>query len=143
MQTRSASDLSPHSGRPARCPRCAAAVRGDVPWCLTCYARFDEAGAAAGTTAAEPSPPAAPESSPPAAPATTPSRPDDEPDPGREDLEAVAARMLAELAATRDRAGWAGRLPRSRAGRAVLVSVLLAGCSGVLLGAMQLVGLAL
>src|SRR4051812_36586444 len=104
---------APEGYRPARCPECAALVRGDVPWCTTCYVRLD------GT--------------PPAGPATAPDAEAEDPrwtepgraepgrvepgrvEPGRAeppdldavdldavDLDAVAARLLAELAATRE-----------------------------------------
>src|SRR5215218_2321150 len=34
---------APQGYRPARCPECAALVRGDVPWCTACYVRLDGA----------------------------------------------------------------------------------------------------
>jgi hypothetical protein len=130
---------APQGYRPARCPECAALVRGDVPWCTACYVRLDGA--------------------PPAEPATAPGaetgeRRRTEPlhadpqdvaavDVAAVDVEAVAARLLAELAATREHPGWAGWVPGTRAGRAAAVAALLAGCSAVLLAAMALVGLAL
>jgi hypothetical protein len=129
---------APEGYRPARCPECAALVRGDVPWCTACYVRLDGA--------------------PPAGPATAPGAGTEDPrraEPGREpgraepagveavDLDAVAARLLAELAATREHPGRARWLPGTRAGRAAAVTALLAGCSAVLLAAMALVGLAL
>jgi hypothetical protein len=150
---------APQGYRPARCPECAALVRGDVPWCTACYVRLDGA--------------------PPAEPATAPGAVSGAPrrteplhadprdveavdveavdvaavdveavdveavDVEAVDVEAVAARLLAELAATREHPGWAGWVPGTRAGRAAAVAALLAGCSAVLLAAMALVGLAL
>lgn len=122
---------APEGYRPARCPECAALVRGDVPWCTACYVRLD--GSPAGVATA---PPTDPGSAPDALPEHLSSA-----DP--EDVDAVAARLLAELAATREQPGWTGWLPGTRAGRTVAVAALLAGCSAVLLAAMTLVGLVL
>jgi hypothetical protein len=134
---------APEGYRPARCPECAALVRGDVPWCTACYVRLDgsPAGVASGLPAgpvrdAATAPPAQPASAPDALPEQLSSA-----DP--EDVDAVAARLLAELAATREQPGWTGWLPGTRAGRTVAVAALLAGCSAVLLAAMTLVGLVL
>jgi hypothetical protein len=106
-------------------------VRGDVPWCSACYARLDPD---------RPSTPV-PRRIPPTRPAPrdvaarwTGASPD---------VEQVADRMLAELAACVDRPGWAERLPTARAGRAVLVAGLVTAVATVVLGAMALVGLAL
>ena len=131
---------APEGYRPARCPECAALVRGDVPWCTACYVRLD------GPPAGEPvtAPPAEPVAAPPAEPGTAPGAQVAHPDSADpEDVDAVAARLLAELAATGEQPGWTGWLPRTRAGRTAAVAALLAGCSAVLLAAMTLVGLVL
>jgi hypothetical protein len=155
-------DQAPENRRPTRCPRCATPVRGDVPWCTACYTRFDAVPDAmpgavpdavpdpvsdASTSAAGRAVPADVSLDLPARtqlrsePATDPST-DPATDPADE-VDAVAARLLAELAASRTQPGWARRLPGSRAGRTALAAALLAGCSVVLLTSMTLLGLAL
>jgi hypothetical protein len=141
--------------RPTHCPRCSTRVRGDVPWCLACYARLHDGNLSVEQPVRKPpedpgpATPAAPGTAGRAAPATasqttpalasaatgqTGSAPD---------VDEVAARLLAELAASGDRPAWAGRLPTTPAGRAVLIAGLLAAGCAVLLSAMALVGLAL
>ena len=121
--------------RPVGCPHCGTRVRGDVPWCLGCYEPLDAgpAGDAEASDAARP-----PQDAPHRAVVglvSHPARPDG--------LDAVATRLLAELAATRDEPGWASRLPGTPAGRTALVAGLVTAGCGVLLAAMALVGLAL
>lgn len=115
--------------RPVRCAHCGTRVRGDVPWCLGCYAPLD-AGVPQAAGAVE-APPLRP-------------TPDLVPHPARpDDVDTVATRMLAELAASRDEPAWASRLPGTRGGRTALVAGLVTAGCGVLLAAMALVGLAL
>jgi hypothetical protein len=122
--------------RPTHCPQCSTRVRGDVPWCLACYAPLADADRSTDQPART-------------EPTDTPALPaDPAPDLEQSDLEQldvrqVAARMLAELAAARDRPAWAERLPTTPAGRAALIAGLLTVVSTALLSAMALVGLAL
>ena len=126
MQTPMDTQPAPDAPRPARCPQCSAVARGDVPWCLVCYAPFTP------EKVPVPGPPAGP------APVTGPA-PAAQPDPAP-DVDALADRLLAELAATDARPAWGRRLPQTRAGRAAWATGLLAGSSGVLLAVMSLVG---
>jgi hypothetical protein len=133
--------------RPAACPSCGAAVRQDVPWCLQCYASL------------LPEPEQKPEQKPELEPEPTPApvavavgRDGAPPAPGEAsavgvalapgELDAVADRMLAELAAQRDpQPRWASRLPGSRGGRAAVLAGVIAAAVAVLVAIMSLVGL--
>ena len=121
---------APDAPRPARCPQCSAVARGDVPWCLVCYAPF--APEQPPGPVPRPGPPAGPTPATHPAPAALPER--------IPDVDALADRLLAELAATDARPAWGRRLPQTRAGRAAWATGLLAGGSGVLLAVMSLVG---
>lgn len=122
--------------RPAACPSCGATVRADVSWCGLCYASLrpevsaDEP-AAQPTSVADPAAGAAAfdvVSSKVAGP----------------DVEAIADRLLAELAASRDPApSWVGRLPRSAAGKAGLIAAGAVIGALVLVAVMSLLGLVL
>jgi hypothetical protein len=113
--------------RPTHCPQCSTRVRGDVLWCLACYASLDAADPATEgpvrTRLGNPNPASQ------AAPAP--------------DVEVLAARMIAELAASGNRPAWGARVPTTPTGRAVVMAGLLAVGCAVLLSAMGLVGLAL
>jgi hypothetical protein len=130
---------------PAACPACGAGVRGDVTWCLRCYANL------------RPDPPSRPRPADPPRPGSgpLPAAPDQLFDgvqappgtgPGQlaltpEQVEALADRMLVELAAsTADRPGWFGRAPRTP-GATILYGIIgLAVISVVLLGVGAVVG---
>jgi hypothetical protein len=138
-------DLAPNRPRPTRCPQCSAVVRGDVPWCVACYAPLASQPDAGPAAEPEAGPAAEPDAGPPAQPEAG-----HEPDvvtagatEAAPDVDALADRLLAELAATGHRPAWSRRLPSTRAGRAALVAGLLAACSAVLLLTMSLVGLVL
>jgi hypothetical protein len=131
---------------PAACPACGAGVRGDVTWCLRCYANL------------RPDPPSRPGSvdlpgpGPGSASASSDQHADDpqgQPGTGRapraalesEQVDALADRMLAELAASAaDRPAWLGRAPRTP-GAVILYGIVgLAAISIVLLGVGAAVG---
>ena len=123
---------APGARRPAT--RALAVARGDVPWCLVCYAPF------APEQPPDPDPDPVPVQGPPAGP-TQATHPAPAALPERmPDVDALADRLLAELAATDARPPWGRRLPQTRAGRAAWATGLLAGSSGVLLAVMSLVG---
>jgi hypothetical protein len=111
--------------QPTTCPRCGAAVRHDVPWCLQCYANLR--------------PPVEPETPAGSTPAPGSAR---SADPG--EIDAIAARMLAELSTTsRSLPSWWSRVPTTPAAKALwigggvavvgLVIVLLLAVVGVFL----------
>jgi len=149
--------LPPNAARPTRCPQCSTVVRGEVPWCLGCYARLLP------EPQHEPHPEPDPEPKPGAEPTPEATaaprceidgdlRPGSDPDAsldrdrdvaGGPDVEALAERLLAELAASAQRPAWSRRLPSTRAARAGLAAGLLAACCGLLLLAMSLAGLVL
>src|SRR4051794_24011632 len=116
----------PDGLRPTRCPQCSAIARGDVAWCLVCYAPF--AAEQVPDPGRHPDAARAPQAPPAAIPRS------------RQDVDAVADRLLAELAATGRRAPWPPWLPVTRGGRAVLATGLLAGSSGALLAVMSVLG---
>jgi hypothetical protein len=103
-------------------------VRGDVPWCLACYAAL-----AVAVPDADADADAAADAAAQVAPAAGPAP----------DVEQAAARMLAELAASGHRPPWVERLPTTSAARVALIAGLLTVVSTVLLAAMALAGLAL
>jgi hypothetical protein len=148
-------------------------VRGEVPWCVACYARLlpepqppphvETQPQREPTPEPTPEPASEPASEPTAEPASEPDAgPRCEldgdlqlgPDPNASldraldvpsgpDVEALAERLLAELAASAQRPAWSRRLPSTRAARAGLAAGLLAACCGLLLLAMWLAGLVL
>lgn len=108
MTVNPATALEPDQG--AVCPSCGAAVLTGVSWCTLCYASL-----------VSPQPvPASVSALSPAASA----RPADAPTSDLEpvDVEVIAARLLAELAATPDpNAGWTTHLPRSSGAKAAVI----------------------
>jgi len=149
--------LPPNAARPTRCPQCSTVVRGEVPWCLACYARLVPEPQSKPHPLPEPLP--EPASEPASEPTAGPRSQVDgglHPDPGPDacpdrdrgavggpDVDALADRLLAELAASGQRPAWSRWLPSTRAARAGLAAGLLAACCGLLLLAMWLVGLVL
>ncbi len=116
MTVNPATALEPDRG--AVCPSCGAAVLAGVSWCTLCYASLV--------------PPSAPSPAPPAAL----QRPADAPTSDLEpvDVEVIAARLLAELAATPDPiAGWTTHLPRSSGAKAGVI------IGGAVIGSLLLV----
>ena len=121
MTVNPATALEPDRG--AVCPSCGAAVLTGVSWCTLCYASLVP-------PALLPAPSSAPE--PPAAL----QRPADAPTSDIEpvDVEVIAARLLAELAATPDpNAGWTTHLPRSSGAKAGVI------IGGAVIGSLLLV----
>ena len=91
--------------RSAACPSCGAAVLTAVSWCTLCFASLVPAPVPTPTPAPEPQ-----ATRHPVASATA------------SDVEAIADRLLAELAATRaPDTGWMARLPRSGGAKAGLI----------------------
>ena len=108
MTVNPATALEPDQG--AVCPSCGAAVLTGMSWCTLCYASL-----------VPPPPVPAPVSAP--SPAAD-GRPADAPTSDLEpaDVEVIAARLLAELAATPDpNAGWTTHLPRSSGAKAAVI----------------------
>ena len=108
MTVNPATALEPDQG--AVCPSCGAAVLTGMSWCTLCYASL-----------VPPPPVPAPVSAP--SPAAA-GRPADAPTSDLEpvDVEVIAARLLAELAATPDpNAGWTTHLPRSSGAKAAVI----------------------
>lgn len=117
--------------RPATCPSCGATVRTDVSWCGLCYAALGPE-----VSADEPAAPPTSVADPAAGAASS--------EGSAPDVEAIADRLLAELAASRDPApSWVGRLPQSAAGKAGLIAAGAVIGALVLVAAMSLLGLVL
>lgn len=131
---------------PTACPSCGAAVRAAVDWCGLCYASL----------APEP-PPAAVDPATTVGPQPGPrrgrhSRDADDGEVGAgsgvdtkappTSTDALADRLLAELAATRDpQPAWLDRLPSSTGGRVALIGGAVAVGTLLLVAAMSLLGL--
>ena len=117
------------SEQPAACPSCGAAVRHYVPWCLQCYASLEPERPQ--PERRRPEPAQEPEGGPDEPPVTT----------TRADIDAIADRMLAELA--RDAplvTGVLARLPESRSGRLGVAAGLVAAFGLVILLVMTVLG---
>lgn len=107
--------------RPTACPSCGAAVRTDVTWCSLCYASLlpDQV----------------------VQPAPVPVVPPDVV-ASVDEVEPIADRLLAELAASRDpQPAWVAHLPTSAAGRGGLIVGAVAAGTLLLFAAMSLLGL--
>ena len=107
MTVNPATALEPDQG--AVCPSCGAAVLNGVSWCTLCFASLV---------------PPVPVPAPVPAPSPAAARPADAPTSDLEpvDVEVIAARLLAELAATPDpNAGWTTHLPRSSGAKAAVI----------------------
>jgi hypothetical protein len=113
---------------PVACPACGAGVRGDVTWCLRCYANLC------------PDPPPDPVAGA-ADPAVDPGVEPGRQPAGPEQVDVLADRMLAELAAAGTaRPGWLDRAPRTP-GAVILYGVVgLAAVSVLLLTLGAVVG---
>ena len=116
MTTNPGSEPQHQPERGAACPSCGAAVVTGVSWCSLCFASLLPLA-----PEAEPTPPAA-----------------ERPEAGlaASEVDAIADRMLAELAATHDPgAGWTARLPQTGGGKAGFI------VGAVVVGALLLVAL--
>ena len=139
---------------PTACPSCGAAVRTAVAWCGLCYAPLLPVPTSAAPVAVvEPITARVPE---PAPRRGRHSRDEDHErvvaDDGADvdtaappldaDVDLVADRLLAELAATRDpQPAWMQRLPSSTGGRVALIGGAVAVGTLVLVAAMSVIGL--
>jgi hypothetical protein len=129
--------------RPTHCRACGAAVRQDVPWCLQCYASLAQ------EPAARPSParPAQQTRSDDEPVAASPRRVGRhaalpaEPEARTDDVEVIAAQMLAQLAAADSGTPtWTSRLPSSSTGKVALIAGLGAAGAVLVLGVLAIVG---
>ena len=120
---------------PTACPSCGAAVRSSVSWCSLCFAPLTVADVVEDATD---SPADASRGGP--VPSLLPSAPAVGADADRAHLDAVASRLLAELAAQQGpRPG--SRLPPGRAARAGLMADGGVGACALLVGLLALLGL--
>lgn len=125
------SDPATTPALPTACPSCGAAVRSRLSWCSLCFATLEPVSSTTGAAAMAPvKDPVDPLTAPPTAA-----------DPaGLAELDAVADRLLGQLAAQQGRRPGA-RLPEGRAARAGLIVAAGVGGCALLVGVLAVLGL--
>lgn len=118
---------APEPDRYAACPSCGAVAHATVSWCTLCFASL---------TPPEPTPQPTPASEPPAQDRPEAGAPTSDVGAPTSDVDAIADRMLAELAATGEpKPGWTAKLPRTGGAKAGVI------VGGVVIGSLLLVSL--